>query len=405
MGIVVSDSYKRNTGPLTFVDEVQGAWRTVATIADLNAIPGEDTQTGQVVYVQDTSELYIATTTLNAQYKPQVSWSLTSFSPAVNLQIAANAGLLLQSNTLSTIYNTNLASSLAVPTAVGGIDAGTTVADLNTKTIVEILNDLLFPTVLASSSSKLVTLSISGGGGNKEVGEQLTETLTATFNQGSITNGDGSAGPPLVGPANEYTFTGTGIIPPAGISQTGQSSNTLSITWDVVLGDNDWDVVVNHDAGTGVYRDNKGNIGDNLNISRAAGTVSDTDTSPNITGYYPYYWGVSDNDLTSLEITNLIQGGNPSVNKVIGNVSGNINITFGNTSAKFLWMVHQANYTTKTKWYISELNNGNIGSTDDLFGPVATSSLDTDHVSNLSYRFYISEYPTTPTGTIQFQNS
>ena len=285
MGIVVSDSYKRNTGPFTFVDEVQGAWRTVATIADLNAIPGEDTQTGQVVFVQDTGELYLATTTLNAQYQPQVSWSLTSFSPAVNLQIAANAGLLLQSNTLSTIYNTNLASSLAVPTAVGGIDAGTTVADLNTKTIVEILNDLLFPTVLASiGTNKSVTLTTTSGG-TYEVGTALTRTLTANFNPGSITNGDGTPGPDLVGSATNYRFTGTGI------SQTDQSGNTLSITWNVVLNDNDWDVIVTHDSGTGTYTDNKGNTGTNLDGNRVAATVSDTNTSPNFTGRYRLFYG------------------------------------------------------------------------------------------------------------------
>lgn len=321
--------------------------------------------------------------------------------PDVNFQIVANAGLLLQSNTLSTIYNTNLASSLAVPAAVGGIDAGTTVADLKTKTIVGVLNDLLFPTVLASigtNNNKSVTLTTTGGG-TYEVGTPLDRTLTATFNAGRITNGDGTPGPDLVGAATGYTFSGTGI------SQTNQSGNTLDITWNVVLGDNDWDVTVDHNAGTGTYTDNKGNLGTNLDGNRVAGTVSDTNTSPNFTGYYPYYWGVSDTDPQPADIINLIETGDSSVNKVIGNVSGNIDITFGNTAFKYLWMVHQANYTTKTKWFIDSLNKGNIGSTSDLFGPVTTSSLNTDYVNNLSYKFYISEYKTVPAGTIQFQNS
>ena len=322
--------------------------------------------------------------------------------PDVNFQIVANAGLLLQSNTLSTIYNTNLTSTFEVPTAVGGIDAGTTVADLNTKTIVEILDDLLFPTVLASiGTNKSVTLTTTGSNQIYEVGEPLTRRLTATFNQGSITNGDGSAGPSLVGSATNYIFTGTGIAS----SIDNQTVNFLDITWYVILGDNDWDVVVSHGAGTGDYTDNKGIIGTNLDGNRGAGTVSDTDTSPNITGYYPYYWGVSDTDPQPADIINLIETGDSSVNKVIGNVSGNIDITFGNTAFKYLWMVHQANYTTKTKWFIDSLNKGNIGSTSDLFGPVTTSSLNTDYVNNLSYKFYISEYKTVPAGTIQFQNS
>ena len=213
-------------------------------------------------------------------------------NPAANFQIGANAGLSLENNTLSTIYNTNLASGLAVPAAVGGIDAGTTVEDLNTKTIVGVLNDLLFPTVLASiSPNKSVTLTTASGG-IYEVGTPLDRTLTANFNAGRIINGDGTTGPDLVGAATGYTFTGTGI------SETNQSGNTLDITWNVVLGDNDWDVTVTHNAGTGTYTDNKGNTGTNLDSIRASGTVTDTNTYPDFTGRYRLFYGTGGSTAT-----------------------------------------------------------------------------------------------------------
>ena len=136
-----------------------------------------------------------------------------------------------------------------------------------------------------TNDNKSVTLTTTGSNATYEVGEALTRTLTANFNPGSITNGDGTTGPNLVGSATNYRFTGTGI------SQTDQPGNTLSITWDMLYGDNDWDVVVSHDAGMGVYTDNKGNTGTNLDGNRAAGTVSDTNTSPNFTGRYKLFYG------------------------------------------------------------------------------------------------------------------
>jgi hypothetical protein len=45
-------------------------------------------------------------------------------------------------------YNTKLDDALKTPNAVGGIPAGTTVESLKNKTLVQIVDDLLFPTVV-----------------------------------------------------------------------------------------------------------------------------------------------------------------------------------------------------------------------------------------------------------------
>jgi hypothetical protein len=70
-------------------------------------------------------------------------------------------------------------------------------------------------------------------------------------------------------------------------------------------------------------------------------------------------------------------------------------------------MVHPAIYTTKTKWYNTALNNGNIGSGSDLFGVVNTQAVNsaTGLWTAINYKCYISSFSTTPSGCIEFRNS
>lgn len=184
-------------------------------------------------------------------------------------------------------YETSLADSLPMPNAVGGIPAGTLVSALEGKTVQSMFDDLLFPTVLASiTTPKSVSLAVSGTTGNVELGTLLSNNLTATFNVGVITDGDGITTHDLVGAATLYTFTGTGI------SSTPQAGNVLGISVNAVLGSNNWAVTTDHAIGTDPYFDNKGNAGTNLDASRVAGSTSDPTSSPNITGYYAFFYGV-----------------------------------------------------------------------------------------------------------------
>ena len=80
MPISVGDSYTRNGGPFTFAGQVQGAWVTVATLNDLNAIPAANTFTGQVVLVEENDALYKATTTTDpSTFEPVVTWGTYRF--------------------------------------------------------------------------------------------------------------------------------------------------------------------------------------------------------------------------------------------------------------------------------------------------------------------------------------
>jgi hypothetical protein len=315
--------------------------------------------------------------------------------------VVANEGVYISNDgLLGTVYNTTIPDS-TTNVSVGGATAGTAASVWKTKSVIEILDEILFPTTNASSTSKSVALGVSGGGGTLEVGTTTARSLTATFGSGTITNGDGTSGPALVGAATQYTFTGTNI------SSTSQVSNLLSLgSPAVIFGSNNWAVTTSHNAGTGDYYDNKGNIGSNLNALRVSGTTSDSTSSPAIDGIYPYFWGVSDTQLTTAEIIAIIQAG--SSNKVVSSASGTITITFNATTAKFLWFVHDASYTTKTIWFVSSLNTGSIGGVTNLFGSAQTSNLNSPSSlwSARSFKFYITNYATTTsTDSMQLRNS
>ena len=210
-----------------------------------------------------------------------------------------NSGLAVSSNILTTVYDTTILDNvLSVPT--GGAGAAPA-SDWKDKTIVQVLDTILFPTILASvKSSPFATLNLSVSTTAREVGTVVPMNLTATLDRGQIKNGDGSTNQnPLIGSAINYTFEGTGI------STTTQSSNVLNISPSIVDGTNQWSVDVAHSAGTGPYYNNKNVSGSNLNDPyRLAGTLSDS--SPIIRGRYKQFFGAGTSTITtSAQVRNL----------------------------------------------------------------------------------------------------
>lgn len=345
-----------------------------------------------------TSSDYVVVEQSGTVYKTSVSELLSDAGSITG--VAPNAGLSLSSGLLDTTYNTTIGDSVT-NVEVGGAGAGTSASVWKTKSIVEVLDDILFPTLLASiASNKSVSLAVDGTAGTLEIGSSYTRNLTATFGAGSITNGDGTAGPALVGAATQYTFTGTGI------SSTAQAGNTLSLgSVTVVAGSNNWAVSVAHDAGTGAYYDNKGNALSNLDGSRVAGTVNDASSSPTITGLYPYFWGVSASALTPADVATAIQYG--SKTKVVASSTGTITITF-NASSEYLWFAIPNTSTSKTVWYVNALNNGSIGGASNLFGTEGVESVTSSDGfwSGVGYKIYITNYATsTGSDSMQLRNS
>ena len=311
--------------------------------------------------------------------------------------VVPNEAVYISGGALGTIYNTTIGDAVE-SVEVGGAEP-TAASVWKTKSVVQVLDTILFPTIEASiASNRSVSLGVNSPTGTLEIGSSYSRTLTANFSQGSITNGDGTSGPALVGSATQYTFTGTGI------SSTSQAGNVLSPgSLTVVSGSNNWAVTTAYGAGSGNYYDNKGVVGTNLDGSRVSGSVSAS--SPTITGIYPYFWGVSSTSLTPAEIAAEIAAGNAT--KVLSSASGTITIQW-NASSQYLWFAHAASFTTKTIWYVSALNNGSIGGESNLFNSAQTQNVDSPDAywSSVSFKTYISNYATgTGSDSMQLRNS
>jgi hypothetical protein len=312
------------------------------------------------------------------------------------LSVDANEGLTLSSNSLGTIYNSTIADAVN-SVAVGGATAQPA-SFWKSKTLVQVLDTILFPTILASiKTAKSVNLTISGSSGTLEVGQTISRTLTATFDRGAIFNGDGTTNAnPLVGAATQYTFTGTGI------SSTAQSGNTLAVSNVIANGSNNWAVTVNHDAGTGDYFDNKGNVGTNLDASRVSGTTTDSASSPTVTGVYPWFYLKSSSPITSADMASAIAAG--TATKVVAGSTGTLSVPY-NVSAQYLAVAYPAASTTKTVYYVTALDNGAI---TVVFEAVATESVNSpdSYWTAQSYKVHVSKSALTNSNpTIELRNS
>jgi hypothetical protein len=312
------------------------------------------------------------------------------------LSVDANEGLTISSNSLGTIYNSTIADSVN-SVAVGGATAQPA-SFWKSKTLVQMFDTILFPTILASiKTAKSVNLTTSGSSGTLEVGQTISRTLTATFDRGAIFNGDGTTNAnPLVGAATQYTFTGTDI------SSTSQSGNTLAVSNVIADGSNNWAVTVNHDAGTGDYFDNKGNVGTNLDASRVSGTTTDSASSPSVTGVYPWFYLKSSSPITASDMATAIANG--SATKVVAGSTGTLAVPY-NVSAQYLAVAYPAASTTKTVYYVTALDNGAI---TVVFESVATQTVNSpdSYWSSQSYKVHVSKSAlTNSNATIELRNS
>lgn len=255
------------------------------------------------------------------------------------------------------------------------------------------LDRILFPTLAPTiSTPKSASLSVSGANGVQEVGSLVARTLTATFERGRITNGNGSLGPELVGAASTFTYSGTGIS-----NTTNASLGNIA----VVLGNNQWSVSIAHAAGTGAYTDNKGNASTALDGDRAEGTA--TASTAAFIGVYPWYRLVSPVSFTAEQFALAIEAGNASaihasavLTKNVANASGTIAVPY-NVNGLFLGVAYEASLTTKTRYYVDALDNGDISlvfNAAQSAADVGTSLWETD------YTIHISKNPLTNTNAI-----
>ncbi len=149
--------------------------------------------------------------------------------------------------------------------------------------------------------------------------------------------------------------------------------------------------------------------------------LSGGSTSPsqiNIFGLYPWYWGIESsggeasgvNRPSSECIKSLITGG--TANKCVANSNETLCINFNSTSDDYLWFATPSASTTKTCWYESALNNGQIGGSITPGGNLFPDHLLESEICSPSpawggqtYKIYVSNYQSASDGTIELRNS
>lgn len=260
------------------------------------------------------------------------------------------------------------------------------------------------------------TLTLSANqSGNKEVGVEISVALTATFTKndaGAPTSIEILKDGVQIATVSNPTGTNTTNLPSQfGFANANTPNQTFTLEYtDTYTPSSAADVVYTARANYAAGNANKDSDGNDdtrtpavrqTDAPQAAGT-NFTSSAHTITFLYPYFFGVSDTELSAAQVVSAIEASGGT--KVLGDASGNIDITFGNTASKYLWLAHISSDPTKTSWYISELNNDTIPGT--LFGaPTEDQSVNIPSgASGINYTIYDSEYATIPAGTMQFRN-
>jgi hypothetical protein len=324
---------------------------------------------------------------------------------------AANAGIAINENVYSTTYNTLISDSLTVPNAVGGIAAGTTASSLKSKNIVEIIDDLLFPTTLPTYTIPTISFTASVSG-NQEIGSTISQALSQTHNKndaGAYTSLVFKRGGTTINTVSSPTGTSiTNIAAQFGYADPNNpnlsySSSFTNSGYVVPAGSTTWTAEGTYGAGS-AKQNNKGATDSrtaavrSVNAPQAASTLASS--SLGITGIYPYFWGVSTSQPTASDIATAIQGG--TANKVLADAANNIIITFA-ASGQYVWFVTVATAANKTTWYNTALNNGSIGAGQFILAPVTQNVTSPQgYWSAVSFKVYISGYATTTSGSITF---
>lgn len=324
---------------------------------------------------------------------------------------AANAGIAIASNVYSTTYNSTISDALTVPSTVGGITAGTTAASLKAKNIVQIIDDLLFPTVLPTYTIPTVATFTASASGYQEIGATISQTLNQTQNKNDA------------GAYSSLVFKRNGSVISTSASPTGTSiadiaaqfgyadpnnpnfsySQSYTDSYTVVSGATSWTAEGTYAAGL-PKQNNKGATDTraaavrSVNAPQAAATL--TSSTASITGIYPYFWGVSNTQPTTATIAAEIAAG--TANKVVSDAGSPITITF-NAVGQYVWFATAASYASKTTWYNTALNNGTIGAGQFILAPVTQNvNSPNGYWSAVSFKVYISGYATTTSGSIIF---
>ena len=168
-------------------------------------------------------------------------------------------------------------STMKTPEKHGGIPKGVTAASLTNKTISQMLDLILFPTVEAYIKTNIglifkvyddVSVSLIPSGDTREIGTQLLMNTTSLFDRGAIQNGDDTPGPSVSGSVTKYELL---------MNNTPVEENLSGIhyiSYILRVGIIQWSGRAEYEEGTGEYHDGAGDPATNLDADRVAGVIT-----------------------------------------------------------------------------------------------------------------------------------
>lgn len=217
-------------------------------------------------------------------------------------------------------YTSALPAATEVPTAVGGIDAGTTALDLDGLSQNQMWDKLLFPTVYPSGSGASTGLSNNAPvqNGCVEIDTQLNIILSSTANQGTLSNPAG----PWAGNVINAEITGPGgpynpaITTPATLGQVTVNGHVVA---QGTTG-NRWVL-------TTTFADGPDPLDSTNNVYLPAKFTQDTRTNPTqFEGVWPIYIGTDAGELEFSKRALAKQGDNNiSISQQYGEIEGVLN--------------------------------------------------------------------------------
>jgi hypothetical protein len=391
---------------------LNGSSYTFSTPVNFNggiSVTGTLTFGGNTVATQ--ANLTLAHNQANAAY----AQANAAFDAANNNQVTvvANNGLAINvSDVLSTVYNTTISDGVQ-SIAVGGAPAQDA-SNWRSKNIVEVLDTILFPDIDPTYTNPTISLSASING-TREIGETISQVLNSSGNKNdanTFTQIQFVRGITVLFSNSSLVASSISNIP----NQFGYTnpnnpnfsySGSYTDTFTVVSGVTEWYARGSYNAGV-AKKNNKG-VNDtrtpavrNVNAPQAACTTFNS-AATSIEGIYPYFWGVSSTQPTAASIASAIAAG--TTNKVLASATGTVTVTF-NASSEYVWLAHIGTATSKTKWYNTALNNGDIGAGQFILSPVNQNvNSPNGYWSGQSFKIYISGFATTTSGSIEFRNS
>ena len=159
-------------------------------------------------------------------------------------------------------------ANTAVATAGTILEGQSTAGAYKGLTFSKMMDTMLF---VENPTAALNTLGLASDvTGTVEVGLTQSWQLTATYNPGAITNGDGSGGPNLTGDATIHTFTGPDGVVITVNPATANTEVVNTASYTVVEGANAASVTTDYALGVGAYTDGLGNNSNVLDTLRIA---------------------------------------------------------------------------------------------------------------------------------------